>query len=212
MVGSAILLAGSFSSMATVPGLTSIYSDFGAGFTYSTATAWGVEGASESSGYRGQAEFFTPSVTCNLNYIKLATYHAGGSSLCNYFIAQDDGSGAPGTILESFTNVTSPTGILQLNSVLDPQLTAGTQYWLCMEPATSTTSEGWFYNNQGVANGFAYEHSEWGWTPFGPPPAVPNSGVFQIAAVPVPEPSTAAMLALGTLGLARLLSFRRAAR
>ncbi len=191
--------------MATVPGLTLIYSDFGPNLTYDTTTEWGVSGASTTPGYRGQAQFFTPSVDCNLGFIRLATYHVSGSSLCNYFMAQDNGSGAPGSILESFTNVTTPSGYLTLNSVLDPLLTAGTQYWVCMEPATSTSYNGWYFNNQNVLANSAFERSEWGWSSFGPTKA----GTFQVAAVPVPEPSTACLLALGAINIYRLRATRR---
>ena len=203
-IASAVWLAGSFTSTATLPGQTVIYSDFGPGFSYSTATVWGVEGASVSGGYRGQAQFFTPSFNCTLSYFELATYHSSGSRLSNFFLAQDNGAGAPGAILESFTNVTTPTGLLTLNSVLDPVLTAGTQYWLCMEPGADTSLNGWYFNNQNVQSGFAFERSEWSWAPI-PAPA-PPSGTFQVVGIPVPtpEPSAASLLVFGVIGLCGL--------
>src|SRR5580698_11123478 len=92
-----------------------IYNSFGAGNTYDSGVVWAVSGASESGGYRGQAEFFTPSVSGYLNTIELATYHVSGSPLSNFFIAQDSG-GSPGAILETFSNVTNPSGLLTLQS------------------------------------------------------------------------------------------------
>ena len=175
------------------------FNSFGAGNSYSHATVWAVSGASLSGGYRGQAEFFTPSITGYLSGIELATYRVGGSALSNFYIAQDDGNGVPGTTLESFNNVANVTGLLSLNSRVKPLLQAGTQYWLCDEPATSTSYNGWYYNNQGDNNGFAFERSEWSWA-FIPGPA-PASGVFEIQVTPVPEPSLAGLGCLGAAGL-----------
>ena len=203
----ATFLAANVSTKASLPGQTIIYSDFGAGLTYGTSVVWGVEGASLSSGYRGQAQYFTPSFDCYLSYAELATYHQSGSPLSNFFIAADNGSGAPGTILESFANVTTPTGLLTLTSLQNPLLTAGTTYWLGMEPGANNTLNGWFENNQNVEPAFAFERSQGGWTGFGPPS--PPAGTFEIVAAPVPEPSAAGLLIFGAIGFARSRSLRR---
>jgi hypothetical protein len=164
-----------------------VYNSFGSGNTYNSGIVWGVSGASTSAGYRGQAEFFTPGISGYLSSVQLATYQVGGSGLSNFYIAQDNGSGTPGNILESFAGVQNVTGLLTLNSTVNPLLQAGTEYWLCDEPTAANSSNGWYENNQGVANGFAYERSEWGWSAF-PAPA-PDSGVFRVSVIPIPEPS-----------------------
>jgi hypothetical protein len=74
-----------------------------------------------------------------------------------------------------------------MNSTAKPLLQAGTKYWICDEPTAGNSYNGWYYNNQGHANGFAFERSEWGWSAV-PAPA-PNSGVFEVSVTPVPEPS-----------------------
>lgn len=176
-----------------------VFNSFGAGNTYSTAVVWAVSGASTSGGYRGQAEFFTSAVSGYLSSMTLATYHVSGSSLSNFTLAEDNGSGAPGSILETFSNVSNPTGLLTLNSAADPLLQAGTQYWLCDEPATATSYNGWYYNNQGRANGFAFERSQWSWAAI-PSPA-PNSGVFSVSVLAVPEPTVLAFLMTGGIFL-----------
>jgi hypothetical protein len=188
------MLAGRLSSIAQ----TSIYDSFGPNLSYNTTVAWGVSGASVSGGYRGQAQFFTPSVSCYLSQLKLATYHVGGSPLSDFFIAQDSGADTPGNILESFYNVSTPTGVLTLTSRLDPPLTAGTQYWLCMEPSTATSNNAWYFNNQNVTDGFAFERSQWSWSFIPGSPSAPNTASFEILATPVPEPSVAWMGLLGT--------------
>jgi hypothetical protein len=168
-----------------------VYNSFGAGNTYNSGIVWGVSGASTSGAYRGQAEFFTPSTSGNLDFVQLATFNVSGSRLSNFFIAQDNGAGAPGAILEAFTNITVPNGLLTLNSTPGVFLQAGTEYWLADEPATAASYNGWYENSQGVANGFAFERSQWSWAPIGPP--APNSGVFRVTVNPVPEPTVTAL-------------------
>lgn len=180
-----------------------VFNSFGAGNTYNSGIVWGVSGASTSGGYRGQAEFFTPGISGNLSSILLATYRLGGSGAgySNFYIAQDNGSGIPGAILESFTNIYNANGLLTLNSTVQPLLQAGTEYWLCDKPAADNSYNGWYQNNQGYAPG-AFERSEWGWAALA---NVENSGVFRVSVIPVPEPS---VTGLATLSVGCLLFLR----
>lgn len=185
---------------ATIPSPVVVFDSFGPGNTYLTSVVWGVSGAATSGGYRGQAEWFTPTVSGTLSSVTLATHRQSGSGLSDFFIAQDNGSG-PGTILESFlSTANNPNGLLTLNSVSQPMLQAGVKYWLCDEPTDSTTSNGWFENSQNYTPGFAFERSEWGWSTFGPPS--PPSGVFRVLVTPVPEPTAFGFLVLGGLFVA----------
>lgn len=186
---------------------TVVYDSFGPGNSYDSAVVWGVSGASTSAGYRGQAEFFTPDVSGYLSTVELETYHVSGSKLSNFFIAQDNGSGTPGTIVESFLNVSNPSGLLTLTSAPGVMLQAGTQYWLCDEPSATNSYNGWYENSQNVANGFAFERSEWSWSAIGPP--APDSGVFEVTVTPVPEPSAAELTATGCFGALLLGWLRR---
>jgi hypothetical protein len=185
---------------------TTVYDSFSPGNTYNTGVAWGVSGAATSGGYRGQAEFFVPAVSGYLTTVQLATIQVGGSKLSNFFVAQDSGFQTPGAILESFLNVQNANGLLTINSTGQPLLQAGQMYWLCDEPAADNSSNGWYQNNHGVTNGFAFERSQWGWGFVSPP--TPASGVFRVIVAPVPEPSVAGLAALGIVILAR--RFRRA--
>jgi len=172
---------------------TVVFNSFGPGNTYNASVVWGITGAATSSGYRGQAEFFVPSGSGALSSITLPTYRQSGSGRSDFFIAEDNGFGTPGDILESFLNTANNNnGLLMLNSVAKPQLQAGMKYWLCDEPADSTTINGWF-EGQSYSPGFAFERSEWGWS-FVAPPSVPPSGVFSVSVVPVPEPSAVLLL------------------
>ena len=187
--------------LASVHAQVTVYNSFGPGNSYDTSTSWVVQGASVSGGYHGQAQAFTPTVSGDLSSIELATQNFGGSDLSNFFIAQDNGSGVPGTILESFNNTANPNGLLIINSIVDPFLQAGTQYWLCDEPATATSDNAWYFNNQNQI-GFANERSQWNWSAF-PAPDSFQGGVFEITVTPVPEPSSLALVSLGGLLLVR---------
>jgi hypothetical protein len=194
-----LLLASRFQMFAVVT--TTVYNSFGPGNTYNSGIVWAVGGAAASGGYRGQAEYFVPGISGNLTTIQLATLQLGGSKLSNFFIAQDDGNGIPGTILESFLSVQNANGLMTINSATQPLLQAGQKYWLCDEPTADNSYNGWYQNSQGVANGFAFERSQWGWSFVGAP--APSSGVFSVAVAPVPEPSVAGLAVLGIGVLAR---------
>jgi hypothetical protein len=189
-----VLLFGAHPSFAVVTPVT-VYNSFGPGNIYSTAVDWAVGGAAAPSAYRGQAEFFVPGISGNLSTIQLATVQLSGSHFSNFFIAQDNGSGIPGTILESFLNVQNANGLLLIASVAQPLLQSGQKYWLCDEPAAANSYNGWSQNNQGVANGFGFERGQWSWESFGPPG--PPSGVFKINVTPVPEPSVIGLVLPG---------------
>lgn len=186
------------------PAQVVVFNSFGPGNTYNSGVVWAVTGASASGGYRGQAEFFTPGISGYLSSIQLATYRLSGSGLSNFYIAQDNGSGIPGTILESFTSVLNANGLLTLNSTAKPLLQAGTEYWLCDEPAADNSYNGWYQNNQGYAPGIAFERFPWSWAAVTADHA-PNSGVFQVSVTPVPEPS---VTGLATLSVGCLLFLR----
>jgi hypothetical protein len=118
-----------------------------------------------------------------------------GSTVSDFSIAQDSGSGVPGPLLENFTNVPTPDGVLTINSVIKPFLQAGQTYWLCDQPAYPNTGTLWCLNSQGVENNFAMETSEGNWYPASPDGA--TDAVFSIAVVPTPEPSAIALLVCG---------------
>lgn len=178
-----------------------VYDSFGPGNSFNSGVVWAVSGASTSPGYRGQAEFFVPGVSGYLNNIELALYHVSGSSLSDFYLAQDNGGGAPGAILESWLNVQNIDGIVTINSTSPPLLQAGQEYWICDEPAAANSYNGWWENPTGYAPGFAYERSEWGWSAVSG--SVPPSGTFSVNVNEVPEPPILALLLLGVIFLAK---------
>ncbi len=178
-----------------------VYDSFGPGNSYNSGVVWAVSGDSTSGGYRGQAEFFVPGISGNLAGVQLATYHVSGSTLSNFYIAQDDGNGIPGVVLEAYLNVPNVNGTMSIGSLTHPLLQASQKYWLCDEPATSDAYNGWYQNSQNVINGFAFERAEWSWSSvdaaYSPP-----SGVFRVTVTPVPEPSSIGLTLLSLCLLA----------
>lgn len=196
-----VLLASTHPSFGST--VVYVYNSFGPGNTYDTSTVWGVDGASATGGYRGQAEWFVPGISGDFTTVQLALYRASGSGRVNIYLAQDNGGGIPGTILESYLNVFSPGGVVTLTSTMHSLLQAGDKYWICAEPADATTYGGWYQNSQNVINGFAFERSPWSWSAFTDTAHSPPSGVFSLSVVPVPEPSTVGLALLGGALLAR---------
>lgn len=190
-VATTVVLFFHFSAFASTT--VFVYDSFGPGNTYST-TRWLVEGTAGPHGYQGHAESFVPNISGYLNQVQVATLLEGGWPTSNFFIAQDSGSGIPGTTLESFNNVSNGNGLLTLNSVSTPLLQAGQKYWLCDEPVAPSTYTGWYFNSQGFTGNYAFETTQGSWFPGS---SGQTDSVFSISVVPVPEPSDAALVLLG---------------
>ena len=140
-----------------------IYNSFGPGDSFKP-DRWAIGGASSDSGYQGHAEFFIPGVSGDLSSIQVAAgTQLTGTRLSNFAIAQDNGSGVPGTVLESFNGVVNIDGVLNINSILQPLLQAGTKYWLVDGPTAANSYNGWCLNNQGIVQSYAVEFSPGNW-------------------------------------------------
>ncbi len=184
--------------VAALPSLSGapvvVFSNYGPGDTFNTAVGWGINGSAiQPYGYRGQAQRFTPGITGNLSSIELALYRWSGSGRSNISLVEDAGGYPTGTVLETFPYVLSSAHTL-LTSATQPLLEAGLTYWVRAEPYDTTTSSGWYYNNQGAATTFGFSFSPGVWQIM-PPPA-PSDGVFRVSVIPVPEPGTCCFLML----------------
>src|SRR5215472_6300456 len=165
-----------------------VFNSFGSGNSYITYADWGISGASGlPGGFVGHAELFVPSVSGNLNSLQVAVGQiSGGTGLVNFSVAADNG-GTPGATLESFSNEQAPSpasGVLTINSVTQPLLQAGATYWLVAEPAQSTTSVGWYANDQGFKNDYAQEGPPGQWT--SGHITFESNGAFAVSVLPVP--------------------------
>jgi len=199
-------------TMAAIDGKTArgstvavAYDSFGPANTFNKTVGWGVSGISSSHGYRGQAQRFTPSVDGTLNTIELAIGRASGSGLSTITVVADDNGYPTGAVLETFNSVPASGTFGNsyaprlLTSALTPFLTANSTYWLRAEPADATTSNAWNNNSRAISDRFGFSFSPGAWDALGPDFA-PDSGVFRITEVVLPEPQGASLILLLFLG------------
>jgi hypothetical protein len=181
-----------------------LFDDFGSGNTYGYGSGWEI-GPPEGD----IAVPFTPSITSTLSTLLLGvsqTPDTGDGIVIS--IQTDSGANSPsGTVLESFAASNLPewgsaASPLTLNSVLQPLLSAGVQYWIEVSP-DSTDMTGGLWNTDGVCYSQQGDESyivcgELGtvWTTdYGietePLPAL------EVTANTVPEPGAFSLLAVG---------------
>lgn len=189
------------------------YNTFGEpGNIYDGGDAWLVNGGNDPpEPYVGEAVAFTPTVSGYLDQLSIAM--SGGtaaSALANVFIEPNSSQNLPtGTYLQSFLYVSTTAdnnGILTLTSTKNPFLQAGDPYWLCVVPASGTTDIAVNQNSQGVQAVVAQSFSLGSWGKLGSN----NTFAFdvEVEETVVPEPSTAALAALGISVLSSPLSRR----
>lgn len=136
-------------------------------------------------------------------------------------------AGVPGAVLESWLGIAGtavpPTNVTTLNSVLNPALTSGTEYWLVVGPSTSDSDVGWNYTwDVAATNSNSRSNGTPGMAgiplltgPWGPHDNT-LTNAFQIDGTPnntpppTPEPGTLSLLGAGFLGL--VATFRRKGR
>ncbi|MGA2068389.1 MAG: PEP-CTERM sorting domain-containing protein [Thermoguttaceae bacterium] len=184
-----------------------IYSTLGPGDTY--AGNLGLEVGYNSSNDWVPACAFTPATTVSFEEMDLAVgYDVGHGGMENSIVVQlrADNSGAPGSVLEAFTFTNLPvfgsvsSGNLRVgDSVLHPELVAGTQYWVTVLPGAAGASDAWNLSSptvDGLLTGSSNGGSTWGAAIDG------QQAGFRIDGSAVPEPSTLALLGVGALGLA----------
>ena len=164
------------------------FDSFGPGKTFDTSVRWAV--GMHFPGYRGQAEWFIPKISGRLSTIEIAISSQNKDGRLNLTISEDN-SGIPGKAVESFRNISGntrsgkmnrrvPAGVLVVESSAHPMLQAETKYWLCAEPANDAASWLWAYNNQNLANGFAFERLQGSWEAFGGS----RNGAFSVSIAP----------------------------
>lgn len=100
--------------------------------------------------YAARAEWFVPSVSGGLSTLQIALQRERPGPV-NIVVARDD-KGQVGKALERFDNVLPPIAapgrqqgtLLLVRSKARPSLRAGSKYWLCIEPASTTTYAVWW--------------------------------------------------------------------
>ena len=175
----------------------------GIGYTVSTQS-------SQVNADFSQGDAFSVSETAQLSAIDVAIGLVSGS---NEIIVKlmTDNTGQPGAVLETWDAVNQmstfgSTTLVALNSVLNPVLTAGQQYWL-VAFAQDSTWAAWNWNATNDSgphalstdNGATYSVS------------TQTRGAFEVdGTVAAPEPSGLALVIVGLAGLALVTRERKA--
>jgi hypothetical protein len=187
-----------------------VYSTFGEpGDTFNTGGGTAVAGSGSVFHYDAQAMAFTPSTSVTLDSFRFAFFTSSTGYLIDAIITKDS-SGSPGAALETFSSITAPKGtagvILTEDSIMHPELDAGTSYWLVLQPHDPGSSDfGTWNQSLPVAGGGNASRSSptgaWEAFTFGAQDA------FDIQGTPlaVPEPAS---LTLAGVAAAGLLGYR----
>jgi hypothetical protein len=186
-----------------------VFTNFGPGLTYDINSGNPVGNAFDGNNY-AEANTFSPSSSGSLQSLLIALSCAFGCPFPVSVSLTADGGDQPGVILESFSvagPALGPIGVpnapILLNSVLLPQLFAGTQYWVAVS-APLTDSASWNLNTTGDVSDQAMS-ADGGATWFSPSGNTP--GALEVDAVP--EPGTSALLVGGGLLLGLIRQRRR---
>ncbi|HTZ96082.1 MAG TPA: choice-of-anchor R domain-containing protein [Terriglobales bacterium] len=134
---------------------------------YWCCNGWTISGSGSQLGFQAaDALPFTPSVNATVTRIGVAVSYISGDNEVTVSLNADN-SGLPGASLASFTISNLPSlGMccaVELQIISGISVTAGTQYWIVVQPTTpaSTTWAAWNDNdtNQTTQN-FAFQNSQ----------------------------------------------------
>jgi PEP-CTERM motif len=184
-----------------------VYTTFGPGNSYDTTGGVVISGTNNGAGYFAQANAFAPASTARLDSVSVPIFGQGAISI----LIAADASGNPGATVENLGSITPgfSLSIQTINSTAHPVLTAGTNYWLVLQPTdpSSGIDGGWSFSTPSTPPGERRTSptGDWQTSPFG-------GEAFEIDGAAVPEPSSFILLILAAVGAVGWRGTRRIGR
>ena|ERR1700680_1005542 len=199
---------GLVSSLATAAWADTIYTNLGPGGTFNCCAGYGIRGSSLLPEHALAAEFVPTSDFLFLDAELPLSVNGGTPSADVYLMS--DAAGVPGAILEQFSVSglqPTPTGTLfTVNSILKPELKAGTAYWLAVTAPDASSDVSWRRNttndfNSGSDSAQLISSSSlagpWTFVGTSSDPTADSRPAFEIDGAAVPEPNSLLLVLFG---------------
>ncbi len=149
-------------ALCTMPAMAdTLYSNLGTGSTvYNCCTGWAITGTGSIGTSFTTANEFQVTTSGSVGQIDFAVGYVAGFGNSFYLNIDADNGGQPGSVLASFTGLSSTTefgtccGLVSITGISGLSLTTGTNYWFVLGPTSSSgdTYDAFNWSNSATGN------------------------------------------------------------